>query len=420
MVTQGERIAWIEVHSRKSPRCGGAVQLEEVPPRTTRSPSRKLHGRLSEYGEQAGPSNARANQFRCPGCHADMRFDAASGSMTCDYCGEAVAFEEQEKSQEIVEYDLMKGLADGEQSGFGDEVRRSTCQACGASVCFGSNVTATLCDFCGSNQVLQEQELRRLIRPESLVPFRIEKERAHTEFKNWISKLWFRPNDLKHRAKVAEIGGVYVPYWTFDSVVASDWTAQAGYYYYETESYTTTENGQTVTRTRQVRRTRWVPAWGSRTDAFDDVLICASGGLPSELAHDLETFDTTALVPYSSEYLAGFKAEEYSVELNDGWESAVDRMANVQKRRCSNDVPGDTQRFLSVRNAYSSQTFKHVLLPIWIASYRYGDDIHRFLVNGQTGEVTGTAPWSWIKITLVSILVLGVVCGGIYLFTQSR
>lgn len=375
---------------------------------------------LSELGEQAVESTAQASQFRCPGCHADMRFDAAAGLMACDFCGQKVAFQEQEETQQIVEYDLMAGLASAEQSGFGDEVRRSTCQECGASVCFGSNVTATRCDFCGSNQVLQEQELRRLIRPESLVPFRVDKERAHQEFQAWIGKLWFRPNDLKHRAKVADIGGVYVPYWTFDSSVESDWTAQAGYHYYVTETYTTTENGSTVTKTRQVQKTRWVPAWGSRNDAFDDVLVCASGGLPIELARNLETFNTQALVPYSSEYLAGFKAEEYSVELNDGWEGAVEQMADAQRRRCSRDVPGDTQRFLSVRNSYSEQTFKHVLLPIWIASYRYGEDVHRFLVNGQTGEVTGTAPWSWAKITLFSIMVLGLIGGGIYLYMQGQ
>ncbi len=88
--------------------------------------SRKLLSTLSELGEQANPSNAQASQFRCPGCHADMRFDAATGSMACDFCGESVAFQEQDGTQEIVEYDLMKGLATAEQSGFGDEVRRSS------------------------------------------------------------------------------------------------------------------------------------------------------------------------------------------------------------------------------------------------------------------------------------------------------
>lgn len=376
---------------------------------------------MSEFGQEAVESTAKANQFRCPGCGADMRFDPAAGAMACDYCGERVAFQESEASQQIVEYDLEHGLASASERGFGGEqMRRSSCQECGASVCFGQQVTATICDFCGSNQVLQVQELRNVIRPESLVPFQVNKDRAHAAFKEWIGGLWFRPNDLKHRAEVAEIGGVYVPYWTFDSTVDSNWTAQAGYYYYETESYTTTENGETVTKTRQVRKTRWVPAWGSRCDDFDDVLVCASGGLPIELARKLATFDTGGLVPYTTDYLAGFKAEEYVVELNDGWHDAVDQMSKVQRSRCAGDVPGDTHRFLNVRNAYSGQTFKHVLLPIWIASYRYGEDVHRFLVNGQTGEVTGTAPWSWLKITLFTIVMLALVGGIIYAVQSSQ
>lgn len=349
-----------------------------------------------------------------------MRFDPDAGAMACDYCGERIPFEDSESSKQVVEYDLEHGLAASSERGFGAQVRRSSCQECGASVCFGDNVTATLCDFCGSNQVLQVEEMRNVIRPESLVPFQIDKDKAGLAFKEWISGLWFRPNDLKHRAQVAEIGGVYVPYWTFDSTVASNWTAQAGHYYYVNETYTTTENGESVTKTRSVRKTRWVPAWGSRTDDFDDVLVCASGGLPIELARKLETFNTAALVPYSTDYLAGFKAEEYVVELNEGWHDAVDQMSVVQRSRCGNDVPGDTYRFLNVRNSYSEQTFKHVLLPIWIASYRYGEDVHRFLVNGQTGEVTGTAPWSWIKITLFSILMLGIIGGIIYAVQASN
>ena len=165
-----------------------------------------------------------------------MRFDAVAGAMACDYCGARVDFDSEEGSEEIVEHDLLTGLSNAAELGFGGEVRRSKCQECGASVCFGEHVRSTICDFCGSNQVLEESELRRVIRPESLVPFSIDRESANASFKEWLGKLWFRPNDLKHRARVAEIGGVYVPYWTFDAQVESNWTAQAGYYYYETET----------------------------------------------------------------------------------------------------------------------------------------------------------------------------------------
>ena len=62
------------------------------------------------------------------------------------------------------------------------------------------------------------------------------------------------------------------------------------------------------------------------------------------------------------------------------------------------DIGGDTHRGLNVSNEFSDVTFKHVLLPIWIAAFRYKEKVYRFLVNGQTGEVVGYAPWSVWKI----------------------
>jgi hypothetical protein len=251
---------------------------------------------------------------------------------------------------------------------------------------------------------------RNVIRPESLVPFQIDRQAAQDKFGGWLRGLWFRPSDLKHKARVADMAGVYVPYWTFDARVDSDWTAQAGYYYYETETYTATgSDGKPTTKTRQVRRTRWEPAWGRRADVFDDVLICASKGLPSDLAERLKTFDTRRLVPYEPGFLAGWRAEEYAVDLNTGWHQAVDRMEAAQRQRCAGDVPGDTHRFLHVTNRFSQQTFKHVLLPIWISAYRYDDKVFRFLVNGQTGEVTGKAPLSVLKIVLFIAVVAALI-----------
>jgi hypothetical protein len=206
------------------------------------------------------------------------------------------------------------------------------------------------------------------------------------------------------------MNGIYVPYWTFDARVHSDWTAQAGYYYYETEYYTEQDSeGNTVQKSKQVRHTRWEPAWGARNDHYDDILICASKGLPDKLAGKLRTFDTVALQAYQPSFLAGWKAEEYAVTLNDGWKQAVTHIESQQKNRCSKDVPGDTQRSLNVVNTYSDETFKHILLPIWIAAYRYNDKVYRFLVNGQTGEVTGKAPLSVVKIVLFVAFLLAVI-----------
>ena len=63
-----------------------------------------------------------------------------------------------------------------------------------------------------------------------------------------------------------------------------------------------------------------------------------------------------------------------------------------------------------------------MLLPVWIAAYRYHGKAFQFLVNGQTGEVVGKAPWSIVKITLASLLAAALIATAIaiYLYTQNQ
>lgn len=350
---------------------------------------------------------AQAERWKCDGCGAEQHYDAVKKSLRCDFCGAERPV--PEGASAIVEHDLFAGL-DALPVGLGATTRTiSRCKECGASVHFsdgdGTQKTATVCTFCGSASVLVQTENTKLLRPESLVPFAIDKKRASSEFSGWLKKLWFRPSDLRSLAAIKELAGVYVPFWTYDAHVESQWSAESGYYYHVTEEYEATENGETVTRTREVRHTRWESAWGQRADDYDDVLVCASVGLPTGLADSLRSFDTTQLVAYTPAYLAGWRAEEYAVELKDGFETARAKMDEEQHGRCGGDVPGDTQRALEVRSTYSALTWKHVLLPVWIAAYRYHGEIYRFLVNGQTGEVQGKAPYSYIKIALAVLAV---------------
>jgi ribosomal protein S27E len=341
---------------------------------------------------------SRAQRFKCDACGAERRYDAKTQRLVCDFCG--ASSEVPRGGADIVEHDLFAGL-ERLPVGLGVESHKvARCKECAASVHFGGDKTAIACAFCGSTSVLVQEENRRLLRPESLVPFGVDKHRASEEWKRWLRRLWFRPGDLRKLASVNELGGVYVPFWTYDAHVDSSWTAEAGYYYYVTEEYEVVVNGERVRKTREIRHTRWESAWGDRSDDYDDVLVCASVGLPDALADSLRSFDTKALVPYGPAYLAGWSAEEYAVDLQAGWSRAQKKVDEEQQRRCGRDVPGDTHRALTVSSSYSELTFKHILLPIWIAAYRYRGEVYRFLVNGQTGEVQGKAPYSWIKIAL--------------------
>lgn len=361
---------------------------------------------------------AGSSASRCPVCHGDLVYDAATRGMLCTHCGHTQAAASPAAAGRAVEHALRRGLAEARQRGYGTAVRTTRCEECGAQVSFAGTLTATRCEFCGSSRVLKQEENRNLIRPETLVPFQIDRESAQAMFSGWLRGLWLRPSALVKEARVAEMSGVYVPYWTFDARVDSSWRAEAGYYYYVTETYTERDaQGQVVTKERQVRKVRWEPAHGSRTDRFDDVLVCASRGLPEALAQRLVSFDTSGLRPYDPSFLAGWKAEEYAIELDDAWGKAAERMTAAQDRRCRGDVPGDTQRSFRASHDFRDETFKHVLLPVWIASYRYREQVYRFLVNGQTGEVTGKAPWSVLKIALL-ILFLAAIVAGIVWWTQ--
>ncbi|MEY4547084.1 MAG: hypothetical protein RL685_3279 [Pseudomonadota bacterium] len=364
---------------------------------------------MSDDAAAQPPSeSSAAGDYLCPTCGGRMAFDAARQSLLCAFCSATGAAGAGGAARQIQEHDLEAGLAQAQQRGYGPAVRSFSCEQCGARVSYGENTTASSCDFCGSARVLEQRDQRQPLRPESVIPFQIDRATANVRFSSWLGSLWFRRSDLKKLARLSEMTGMYVPYWAFDSRVASSWRAEAGYHYYVTESYTTQDaQGRSVQRTRQVQRTRWERARGSRQDHYDDLLECGSKGLSRELTRKLEPFDTGRLVPYDPSYLVGWKAEEYSLDLAQAWDVAQERMEQEQRQRCSRDVPGDTQRGLEVDSRFSERRFKHLLLPIWISVYRYRERPFVFLVNGQTGEVTGHAPWSVIKILLFSALVLG-------------
>ncbi|HRG75498.1 MAG TPA: hypothetical protein PLX69_13140, partial [Leptospiraceae bacterium] len=170
-------------------------------------------------------------------------------------------------------------------------------------------------------------------------------------------------------------------------------------------------------QTRQVQHTRWYPASGSVSASFDDVLVCASKSLPHEMIDELEPWDLHELKPYDARYLSGFVTERYKIGLEEGFSISKGKMDGPIREKIRRDIGGDEQQISSVNTTYSEVKFKHLLLPLWISSYRYNEKIYRFIINARTGEVTGDRPWSWIKITLATLAGLAL-AGAIYYFTQ--
>lgn len=140
---------------------------------------------------------------------------------------------------------------------------------------------------------------------------------------------------------------------------------------------------------------------------FDDELVPASIGVPGELLRKIEPFPTTSdLKPYDPGFLSGWVVEQYQIDLVAAAQHSREIMEAKTRGLCEQQVPGDTHRNLSVDGDFTGQTFKHVLVPVWIVAYNYGAQVFQVIVNGYTGVMAGRYPLSWIKVTLAILAAL--------------
>jgi len=349
------------------------------------------------------------HRFPCETCGSDLRFSPGEGFLQCDHCGNTQAIEgDGFWGGSIKELDFNAALSKDLPEAEIEETRVLQCPNCAAQVEFDADTHAAECPFCAT-PVVTDTGTHRHIKPKGLLPFAMPERDAKKAMTDWLGSLWFAPNGLQDFArKGRKLDGIYVPYWTFDADTKSQYSGQRGTVYYETQRVMV----QGKSETRQVQKIRWRNVSGRVARFFDDVLVLASKSLPKKYTDGLEPWDLSALEPYRPEYLAGFRAEGYTVELEDGFTQARHRMDRVIERDVKFDIGGDRQRISQLRSSVSGVTFKHVLLPVWLAAYKYRGRSYRFVVNGRTGRIQGERPYSAWKITfavIAGLLVAGVV-----------
>jgi LSD1 subclass zinc finger protein len=372
-----------------------------------------------------------AVKFPCVSCGAEVHYEPGTTVLKCPYCaatnqipadetGEAdgaaavpAAFEEQD-------YSAILEQLDGEQEHV--EVLESRCKSCNAEVTLDKGVASQNCPFCGSGLIAHNIS-KRLIKPRGVLPFAIKREVARDRFRAWVSSRWFAPSSLKSLSVIegdetfkssSGLCGIYLPYWTYDCKATTPYSGQRGDDYYVTVPRTTMVNGKPRTVMSQERRTRWSPASGTVFNAFDDVLVGGSVSLPVGTLDALGSWDLKNLETYREEYLSGFRAETYTVGLGEGFARAQVLVKPRIEQSVRADIGGDRQMIARMSPAFSSITFKHILLPVWVSAYRYNGKVFRFVVNGRTGEMHGERPYSAWKITfavlaaLIAVLIIAV------------
>jgi predicted RNA-binding Zn-ribbon protein involved in translation (DUF1610 family) len=348
------------------------------------------------------------DKHACPACGAQAEWNPGKQKLVCPYCGTESPYVIDRETGKAVENDLVKALRElpDESRGWNAERRSVQCQSCRAVMVYDASRVGQNCEFCGSPALVAYSEIKAPIRPESLLPFAIGADRIRDSMRRWLNSHWLAPNRLGRASLIDTVRSLYIPYWTFDANVRCPWEAEAGHYYYVSVPY---RDSQGRTGMRQERRVRWEPAAGEIQHVFDDEPVPGTHGVDLGLLRRVEPFPTKELVPYDTAFLSGHVVEHYQVVLFDAAGASQQQMHAKLEQLCAAEVPGDTYRNLAIHPVYSNQTFKHVLVPVWLLAYDYGRKKYQVVANGYTGVIAGNYPYSAWKIFFLVVAIVVVV-----------
>ena len=365
-------------------------------------------------------------QDSCPACTGPLHFVGESGKLECDYCGSTydvaeiealyagqeagakAAFQEaeaKEKTGEPGEEPAWDTSAlQGDWGADGEGMKAYNCPSCGAELICDATTAATSCPYCGNNTIVPGQ-FGGTMKPDYVIPFKLDKKAAVAALKKHYSKKFFLPRAFSSGNHLEEVQGIYVPFWLFDA------GAEADCRFHATRSHTHTDGDYRVTVTEHfdVRR--------SGTMEFERIPVDGSKKMPDDYMDSIEPFDYAGLKSFSTAYLPGYLADKYDVTAQESMERA--------DRRCHNSAFDQMRRDISgyeVVNQVGGNVRLHrgkvhyVLMPVWTLRTRWKNQDYLFMMNGQTGKMVGDLPVSNGKVTAF-FSVLAVTLSGLMLWS---
>lgn len=320
--------------------------------------------------------------YKCPNCNGDIQFSAKDQRFLCEYCNSSFTEQEMKSIAARQEQQIQERPAEEVQtdSEFTEQMSVYSCDSCGATIMADENTAATFCYYC-HNPVILKGRVSGEYRPSYVLPFQIDRETAINHFKEFCKKKRFLPRDFLSAGQQEKIVGLYVPFWVTDVNVSAEmdalgkkvrsWTS-GDYHYTETKEYALARKADILIR--------GLPADGA--SHIDDSLMEA-----------VEPYDYQAVRPFEMQYLSGFLAEKYDVNM-------AAMFPRVQKRA----VQASDQLVRKTMTGYStvsvtrsdikimSTKWEYMLLPVWFMTYKYKEKIYEFALNGQTAKFVGTPP----------------------------
>ena len=291
-------------------------------------------------------------------------------------------------------------------------ISQYACPSCGATVQTTDTQLSSLCTFCDTPIVKQNELSAHHF--DELMPFRINQQEASQKIMQYIRDSWFVPNTLKKKIRPDELNNMFVPFWVLQAKSSSTYSAEIGINYTETETVTTMKDGKMVTETRTVTKTDWHHLNGSHVVEFPDYIVCASKGLPKHEIYAIEPFDFGQALSFEPALLAGRTSELPVVDVDTSFAEGTAVLQGLVKQQIKAFLTGDSNRLGSIDTKIESNRtdIRAALLPMWVATVNHKGSPLRLLVNGQTGKVGGEIPKDWTKIVFLifgAILLLVVI-----------
>ena len=325
--------------------------------------------------------------YQCPNCNGPLRFDPVSSKLKCDSCGSTFTVDEIdkvffEKNQEAVSVDAEKKQQENAELLQWDEeeaknMRAYNCPSCGAQLISDANTAATRCPYCGNPTVVPAQ-FEGSLKPDYVIPFKLIKEDAVKELKNFYKGKPFLPKAFTESNHIEEIKGVYVPFWLYDGTVDAHLRGSAT----TSSSYETDDEIVTTTRHFRIER--------DGTVEFQKVPADGSSKMPDDFMDSIEPFDYKDLVPFQMSYLPGYLADKYDVSVEEDAERVNQRIKNTTISLLEETVTG-YQTYVSdkTKTTITPGTVHYAFLPVWLLSTQYQGKNYLFAMNGQTGKMIG-------------------------------
>ncbi len=356
-----------------------------------------------------GQTGEAVVEFKCPQCLATTAYSVSDGGLRCAHCGyyEPPASAVVGTGAETFEFTVETVSASRAADGWGTERRELICRNCSAETSLPPGDLTHTCPFCGSNRVLQHEAPQDQLRPRFLVPFQVEAAQCHEIARTWLGSSWMTPSALREAARVDDFKPVYLPFWTFEARTSASWRAQVGHQV--TERYYDASSKSWKTRTRTV----WRWESGRVQRAFSDLLVSGTTRVSGVLLQQVQDYQTQALVPYAHAYLAGLFAQAYDTPLETAWEEAREEMRGQTRKACRGQASTSRIRNFSMQLDFHDESWRYILVPTYVATYRYDGETYQVLVNGQTGTIAGQRPVDWNKVWLAiaAMLAPGILLG---------